>query len=143
MHLVCTLLKKSCVLIAFPRLSSYQSPHLIIPKKLGIRKRVGKRIVRVFWGGNVLESAHSKPIFGGLRKWDLSGLCPFPLTRMTLREQTQGGGKSYHKWGVQNRFWGGISWYVFPSPEFPPPPFVSSLNEPLSDLTEIARKACL
>ena len=25
--------------------------------------------------------------------------------------------------GVQNRFWGGALWYVFPSPEFPPPLF--------------------
>ena len=29
-------------------------------------------------GGNVLESAPSKSGLGGLRKWDWSGLCPFP-----------------------------------------------------------------
>ena len=33
-----------------------------------------KRIVP-FWGGA------SKTSFGGLRKWDWSGLCPFPLSK--------------------------------------------------------------
>ena len=28
--------------------------------------------------------------------------------------------------GVQNRFWGGDLWYVFPSPEFSPPPLFFS-----------------
>ena len=42
--------------------------------------------------------------FGGLRKWDSSGLCPFPLRRMTGREQR--GGESYHKWGGPKPFLG-------------------------------------
>ena len=95
---------------------------------LGIRKGGGKTYRAIFGGGG--KSYHKapppKPVFGGLRKWDLSGLCPFPLRRMTLREQ-RGGGKSYHKWGGPKPFfWGGDLWYVFPSPEFPPPPLFSS-----------------
>ena len=63
-----------------------------------------------FWagGGNILQSAPSKTNFGGLRKWDSSGLCPFPLRTMTGREQTGGGGEH-----VQKRCW---------SPEFSTPP---------------------
>ena len=35
------------------------------------------------------------------------------------RAKTNGGwGERYHRWGVQNRFWEGVVWYVFPSPEF-------------------------
>ena len=37
------------------------------------------------------------------------------------RAKTNGGGKTYHKRGVQNRFWEGVLWYVFPSPEFSTP----------------------
>ena len=37
---------------------------------------------------------------------------------------TKGGGNRIISGGVQNRFWGGDLWYVFPSPEFSPPPFV-------------------
>ena len=32
----------------------------------------------------------------------------------------------YHKWGVQSRFWGGVWWYVFPSPEFSAAPLLFS-----------------
>ena len=42
-------------------------------------------------GGNV-QSEASKTSFGGLRKWDLAGRCPFPLRKMTGCEQTGGGG---------------------------------------------------
>ena len=36
----------------------------------------------------------------------------------------------------RNAFWGGVLWYVFPSPEFPPPPFqFSEKSLPLSALT--------
>ena len=31
------------------------------------------------------------------------------------------GGKRIISGGVQNRFWGGVLWYVFPSPEFSTP----------------------
>ena len=37
------------------------------------------------------------------------------------RASTKGGGNRIISGGVQNRFWGGVLWYVFPSPEFPPP----------------------
>ena len=62
----------------------------------------------------------------------LSGLCPFPLRRMTLREQ-RGGGNRIISGGVQNRFWGGALWYVFPSPEFPPPLFFSEVGVGVSE----------
>ena len=38
---------------------------------------------------------------------------------------SKGGGNRIISGGVQNRFWGGDLWYVFPSPEFPPPLFFS------------------
>ena len=44
---------------------------------------------------------------------------------MTLREQ-RGGGNRIISGGVQNRFGGEDLWYVFPSPEFPPPPLFFS-----------------
>ena len=47
----------------------------------------------------------SKTSFGGLRKWDRSGLCPFPLSKMTGREQT-GGGETYHRWGGSKTVFG-------------------------------------
>ena len=89
-----------------------------------IRKGGGQNVSCDFFcdfgdGKTYHKAPPPKPSFGGLRKWDLSGLCPFPLRRMTLREQ-RGGGNRIISGGVQNRFWEGISWYVFPSPEFPP-----------------------
>ena len=39
------------------------------------------------------------------------------LRKMTGHGQGGGGGKPYHKWGV----WGGVLWYVFPSPEYSTP----------------------
>ena len=57
----------------------------------GMANGGARRIVRFFWG----ESVPSKASFGGLRKWDWSGLRPFPLRKMTLREQTGGGGETY------------------------------------------------
>ena len=52
-----------------------------------------KRIVR-FWGGKrTIVSAASKTSFGGLRKWDLPGLCRFPL-RKTTGENKRGGGEN-------------------------------------------------
>ena len=58
---------------------------------LGIRKGGGKTYRAILGGENVPQSNPSKTSFGGLRKWDLSGLCPFPLRRMTLRKQRGGG----------------------------------------------------
>ena len=39
-----------------------------------------------------------------------------------------GGVKRIISGGVQNLFWGGLLWYVFPSPEFPPPLFFSEIS---------------
>ena len=38
------------------------------------------------------------------------------------------GGKTYHRWGGGSKtvFWGGVLWYVFPSPEFSTPPLFFS-----------------
>ena len=53
------------------------------------------------------------------------GLCPFPLRKMTGREQTGGeqrGGGTYHKWGGSKTVFGeGFLWYVPPTPEFSTP----------------------
>ena len=89
---------------------------------LEFAKGGGQNVSCDFGGENVLYSAPSKPSFGGLRKWDLSGLCPFPLRKMTLREQRGGG--SYHKWGGPKPFLGrGLGFYGMFSPplSFPPP----------------------
>ena len=43
-------------------------------------------------GENVPKSGPPKTSFGGLRKWDLPGLCRFPLKKTTGRKQTGGGG---------------------------------------------------
>ena len=37
------------------------------------------------------------------------------------RAKTNGGGQRIIGGGVQNRFWEGVLWYVFPSPEFSTP----------------------
>ena len=51
---------------------------------------------------------------------------------MTGRGQ-MGGLEIYHRWGGRNRFWGRVSWYVFPSPEFSTPFCCSLTNIVLSD----------
>ena len=53
----------------------------------------------------------------------------------------QGGGNRIISGGVQNRFWGGVLWYVFPSPEFFPP-FCFSLKAPF-DNPEFFTFSCL
>ena len=58
-------------------------------------------------GGNVLQSVLSKTTFGGLRNWGWSGRCLFLLREMTESRQKRGG-KTYRRWGVQKRFWGGV-----------------------------------
>ena len=42
-------------------------------------------------GKRTIECALPKPTFGGLRKWDWSGRCPFPLRDMAARGQKGGG----------------------------------------------------
>ena len=95
------------------------------PLRLGNCKWGGaKRIVRCFGGG---ECTIECPLqnFGGLRKRDLSDLCPFPPKKMTWREQMGVGKRIIGGGGVRNRFWGGVLRYVFPSPEFSTPPCFS------------------
>ena len=65
-------------------------------------------------GGDVLQSVLSKTTFAGLRKSDWSGLCPFPLRKMTGRVQNVPGNRIIGG-GVQNRFLGRVLWCVFPS----------------------------
>ena len=78
------------------------------------------RIVRLLGGGKCTTERALQTWFGGLRKWDWSGLCPFPLRR-TMTGREKGRGNRIIGGGVQNRFWGGVLWYVFPSPEFSTP----------------------
>ena len=82
-----------------------------------------KRIAWIWGGGNVLQSVLSKTTFRGLRNWGWSGRCLFLLREMTESRQKKGG-KTYRRWGVQKRFWGGFSpnlRYVFHPLSFPPP----------------------
>ena len=83
---------------------------------LGTAKAGGggaKRIVQFGGGGNVLQSAPLQKQTWRLRRWDWSGLHPFPQkkSQMTRRGQT---GKTYHMCGVQTHFWGGF-YGMFPS----------------------------
>ena len=89
---------------------------------LGIRKGGGKTHRAILGGGNAPWSAPSKTSFGDPKRLDSS----VPVSsKGNDRAWTEGGGGTYHKGGgLQNRFWGGILWYVFPSPEFPPPCFL-------------------
>ena len=84
-----------------------------------------KRIAWIWGGENVLQSVLSKTTFGGLRNWGWSGRCLFLLREMTESRQKKGGGKTYRRWGVQKRFWGGVFrriYGMFSTPlSFPPP----------------------
>ena len=89
--------RKSLEIISngFPQSGALKISHVYgisrISEKLGIRKGGGGKTYRAILGGeSVPQSTPSKTSFGGLRKWDLSGLCPFPLRRMTLRKQRGG-----------------------------------------------------
>ena len=88
------------------------------PKKLGN----GNTYRAIFWGGNVQKSAPSKAGFGGLRKWDWSGLCPFPPRKMTGHEQRGGGGNRIIGGGGSKTVFGkGFYGMVSPPLSFPPP----------------------
>ena len=52
-----------------------------------------------------------------------------------------GGGKRIIGGGNKNRFWGGILWYVFPSPEFDP--LCRSLSELFNFRRENLRDFCV
>ena len=87
---------------------------------VGQRLRGGQNVTRVnLGGGNVLESVLSKTTFGGLRNWGWSGRRLFLLREMTESRQKKGG-KTYRRWGVQKRFWGGVFRRIYGM--FPPPP---------------------
>ena len=81
---------------------------------------VTKRIVRFLGGKTYHRARPPKPVLEASN----SGIClvcaGFPLRKTTGRKQT-GGGKRIIGGGVQNRFWEGVLWYVFPSPEFSTP----------------------
>ena len=68
-----------------------------------------------FGGGSAIEHT-----FGGLRQRDWSARRPFPLREITGRRQTRGERVTSER-GVQERFRGGLSWYVFSSPGFSTP----------------------
>ena len=54
----------------------------------------GGKTYRAIWGGEPYCRAHPpNPVL------DSSGLCPFPLKRMTGREQGGGETETYHRWG--------------------------------------------
>ena len=74
--------------------------------------------------GNIPWSAPSKTTFGGFRKWDWSGQCPFPLRTLTWRGRT--GGEKHIIGGAQNNFWGGSYGMFSPPLSFPPPLFCRS-----------------
>ena len=100
-------------------------------KKLEIRKGGGGKTYRRDFGGGGKRTIKppSKTSFGGLRKWDLSGLCPFPLRRMTLRKQ-RGGGNRIISAGGPKPFLGRGFMVCFPLPwVFPPPPLFLSEKE--------------
>ena len=80
-----------------------------------------ERVVRFRGGGtNVLYSESSKTRLGGLRTWDCSGLCPFPLTKRLGVDKGAGGG-TYHRWVGPKSFLGRGLMYVFPPLSFPRP----------------------
>ena len=62
-------------------------------------------------GETYCRVAPSKTSFGGLRKWDSSGLCPFPLGKMTWHDQE---GERIISGGVQKPFLGRGFMVCFP-----------------------------
>ena len=68
------------------------------PQIFGKRLMGGQNVSCDFLGGKRTIDAPSKASFGGLRKWDLPGLCRFPLRKTTGRKQ-RGGAETYHRWG--------------------------------------------
>ena len=60
---------------------------------VGKRLMGGQNVSCDFLGGKTYHRVRPpKPSFGGLRKWDLPGLCRLPLRKTTGRIQTGGGG---------------------------------------------------
>ena len=56
-----------------------------------------------------------------------SGIC-LVCAGFQQGENKRGGGKRIIGRGSKNRFWEGVLWYVFPSPEFSPPLFFSEVG---------------
>ena len=79
------------------------------------------------WGGETYRTILAKTSLGGLEKWDLSGLCPFHLRKMTGMDKR--GGKTYHRWGGPKPFLGEgfmvcfpLSWVFHPPLPLSEPP---------------------
>ena len=89
---------------------------------------VAKRIVQFGrgggGGGTYYRVRPSKTNFGGLRTWDWSGLCPFPLKKMTGREQTEGGKRIVGGGGGPQTIFGEGFYGMFSLLLSFPPPFV-------------------
>ena len=68
--------------------------------------------------------------------------------KTTGREQTGGGGGNrIIGGGVQNRFWGGVWWYVFPSPEFSTPlcfslNYLGKTKRPQTATLQVVARVC-
>ena len=89
-------------------------------------KEGAKTYRAIFVGGKRAIKCPLQGQFWRPQKWDSSGLCLFPVRKMTGHEQR--GGKRIISGGVQIRFGGGALWYVFPSPESPPLLFFSDIT---------------
>ena len=84
---------------------------------LGNRRKGGggaKRIVRFWEGKRTMERALQNWLWMA-QKVGFVWSVPVPFMKNDKGHRIIGG-------GVQNRFWGGVLWYVFLSPEFSTPP---------------------
>ena len=97
------------------------------------QRGLGGKTYRAIWaagGERTIECPLQKPVFGGLRKWDSSGLCPLPpvASKENDRAWTKGGEETYHKWGEGPELFFGEGFYgMFSPPLSFPPPFVFSV----------------
>ena len=85
--------------------------------------RAFKSVLHIFFLGRKRTVAFpgiGAILFGRLRKWDWSGLCPFPLRKMTGCEH-MGSGNRIIGGGVQDCFWGRGFMVFSPPPNFPSP----------------------
>ena len=85
-----------------------------------------KRIVR-FWGGGGKRTIKHPVQNQFWRPQKVGFVWSVPVSsKENDIARTKGGGNRIISGGVQNRFWGGDLWYVYPSPEFSPPPLLFS-----------------
>ena len=83
-----------------------------------------KRIVQFFGGERTIECPLQSQFW---RHQKVGFVWSVPVFSKAGREQT-GGGNVSEVGGSKTVFWGGVLWYVFPSPECSPPPFFCFLN---------------